>query len=297
MIKSMTGFASLTHEDERATIGVTVKTVNHRFLDVQLRMPQSLAESEPRIRALLQKRLARGRVEVAITVQLRTVPAPTVELNEDVVNALAAALERAREKGLVAGVLTPGDLLRVPQAVSIRERPVEADPAVEAQVAASVEAAIEQALADLDAMRVREGDHLRADLDGRRQLLGELVGGLEGAALEGRSGVEARLRERVREIGAELPVDETLLAQEIVRAAARSDISEEVTRFRGHLLHWGALSDNAEACGRKLDFLLQEMNREINTIGSKADGLRVSELVITAKAELEKMREQVQNVE
>jgi uncharacterized protein (TIGR00255 family) len=297
MIKSMTGFASLTHEDERATIGVTVKTVNHRFLDVQIRMPQSLGDTEPRVRALLQKRLARGRVEVAITVQLRTVPAPSVELNEDMVSALSAAIERARERGLVTGALTPGDLLRLPQALSIRERPAEADPAVEARVAASVEAALEQALADLDAMRVREGDHLRADLDGRRTLLGDLVTRLEGAAADGRSGVEARLRERVREISAELPVDEALVAQEIVRAAARSDISEEVTRFRGHLLHWGALSDNAEPCGRKLDFLLQEMNREINTIGSKADGLRVSELVITAKAELEKMREQVQNVE
>jgi uncharacterized protein (TIGR00255 family) len=297
MIKSMTGFASLTHEDERATIGVTVKTVNHRFLDVALRMPQSLAEIEPRVRALLQKRLARGRVEVAINVQLRTVPAPTVELNEEVVQALSAALDRARERGLVAGALTPGDLLRLPQALSVRERPAEADPAVSAQVAVSVEAALEQALADLDAMRVREGDHLRADLDGRRLLLGGLVDSLEGAALEGRDGVESRLRERVREISAELPVDEALVAQEIVRAAARSDISEEVTRFRGHLLHWGALSDNAEPCGRKLDFLLQEMNREINTMGSKADGLRVSELVITAKAELEKMREQVQNVE
>jgi uncharacterized protein (TIGR00255 family) len=297
MIKSMTGFASLTHEDERATIGVTVKTVNHRFLDVALRIPQSLAEIEPRVRALLQKRLARGRVEVAINVQLRTVPAPTVELNEEVVQALSAALDRARERGLVAGALTPGDLLRLPQALSVRERPAEADPAVGAQIAVSVEAALEQALADLDAMRVREGDHLRADLDGRRQLLAGLVDSLEGAALEGRTGVETRLRERVREISAELPVDEALVAQEIVRAAARSDISEEVTRFRGHLLHWGALSDNAEPCGRKLDFLLQEMNREINTMGSKADGLRVSELVITAKAELEKMREQVQNVE
>jgi uncharacterized protein (TIGR00255 family) len=297
MIKSMTGFASLTHEDERATIGVTVKTVNHRFLDVQLRIPQSLAEVEPRIRALLQKRLARGRVEMAISVQLRAVPAPTVELNEAVVNALAAAFEKARERGLVAGTLTPGDLLRLPQAISVRERLPEADPAVEAQIAVSMEAAIEQALADLDAMRVREGDHLRGDLDGRRTLLAEVVAGLEGAALEGRAGVEARLRERVRELGAELPVDETLVAQEIVRTASRSDISEEVTRFRGHLLHWGVLSDSAEPCGRKLDFLLQEMNREINTIGSKADGLRVSELIITAKAELEKMREQVQNVE
>jgi uncharacterized protein (TIGR00255 family) len=297
MIKSMTGFASLTHEDERATIGVTVKTVNHRFLDMQLRMPQSLAELESRVRAVLQKRLARGRVELAITVQPRSVPVPTVELNEELLSALAAAIERARERGVVTGALTPGDLLRLPQALSVRERPPEADPAIEAQIAASVEAALQQALADLDAMRVREGDHLRADLDGRRRLLGDLVARLEGAALEGRADVEARLRERVREIGAELPVDDGLIAQEIVRAAARSDISEEVTRFRGHLLHWGALSDNAEPCGRKLDFLLQEMNREINTMGSKADGLRVSELVITAKAELEKMREQVQNVE
>ena len=88
-----------------------------------------------------------------------------------------------------------------------------------------------------------------------------------------------------------------MVAQEIVRAAARSDISEEVTRFRGHVAHWVALADGAEPCGRKLDFLLQEMNREVNTIGSKADGLRVSELIIAAKAELEKMREQVQNVE
>jgi uncharacterized protein (TIGR00255 family) len=88
-----------------------------------------------------------------------------------------------------------------------------------------------------------------------------------------------------------------MLAQEVVRAAARSDITEEVTRFRGHLAHWTALTDSPEPCGRKLDFLLQEMNREINTIGAKADGLRISELIINAKAELEKMREQVQNVE
>jgi uncharacterized protein (TIGR00255 family) len=297
MIKSMTGFASLTHEDERATIGITVKTVNHRFLDVQLRIPQSLAELETRVRAVLQKRLSRGRVEVAISVQPRTVPTPTVELNDEVVNALAAAIDRARERGLVAGVLTPGDLLRIPQAMSVRDRLPESDPAVEAQIALSVEAALEQALADLEAMRVREGDHLRADLDGRRQLLSDLVSRLDGAANEGRAGIEARLRERVREIGADLPVDDVLIAQEIVRTAARSDISEEVTRFRGHLLHWSALSDNGEPCGRKLDFLLQEMNREINTIGSKADGLFVSELVIDAKAELEKMREQVQNVE
>jgi uncharacterized protein (TIGR00255 family) len=297
MIKSMTGFASLTHEDDRATLGVTVRSVNHRFLDLQLRVPQTLAELEPRVRALLQKRLARGRVELAISVQLRNPGTPSVELNEDFANALAAAIERARERGLVSGSLTPGDLLRHPQAIAVRERPNEADPAVEAQLGSSVEASVEQALADLDAMRVREGDHLRVDLEARRQLLAQLIEQLRLAADEGRAVVEARLRDRVAEISAELPVDQAMLAQEIVRAAARSDISEEVTRFRAHLAHWLALADSPEPCGRKLDFLLQEMNREINTVGSKADGINIAELIITAKAELEKMREQVQNVE
>ena len=293
----MTGFASLTHEDERATLGVTVRSVNHRFLDLQLRVPQSLAELEARVRALLQKRLARGRVELAISVQLRHPAAPSIELNEDFAAALVAVIERARERGLVEGRLTPGDLLRHPLAVTVRDRPAEPDPVVEAQLGSSVEASVEQALADLDAMRVREGDHLRADLETRRQLLAGLIERLREAADEGRAAVEMRLRDRVAEISAELPVDQAMLAQEIVRAASRSDISEEVTRFRAHLAHWAALADGPEPCGRKLDFLLQEMNREINTIGSKADGIHVSELIITAKAELEKMREQVQNVE
>ena len=297
MIKSMTGFASLTHEDERATIGVTVRAVNHRFLDVQLRIPQSLGEVEARVRALLQKRLSRGRVELAISLQMRIPATPTVELNADFAGALMAALDVARERGLVAGTLTPGDLLRLPQAITIRERTADADPALEAQLGASVEAAVEQALADLDAMRVREGAHLWADLDSRRGALARLIEGLAEAADTGRSELEARLRERIAELGLELPVDQAMIAQEIVRAAARSDISEEVTRFRAHLAHWEALADGQEPCGRKLDFLIQEMNREVNTLGAKADGLHVSELIINAKAELEKMREQVQNVE
>ena len=165
MIKSMTGFASLTHEDERATIGVTVRAVNHRFLDLQLRVPHLFGDVEPRLRTLLQKRLARGRVEVGISVQVRETSAPTVELNLEVTQALSVAIEQARAQGLVSGALTPGDLLRLPQAIAVRERSVEADPALEARIALSIEAAVEQALADLDAMRVREGAHLAADLD------------------------------------------------------------------------------------------------------------------------------------
>ena len=293
----MTGFASLTHEDERATIGVTVRAVNHRFLDVQLRIPQSFGDLETRVRALLQKRLARGRVELAISVQLRHVNVPAVELNEEFANALTAALDRARERGLVSGQLTPGDLLRMPQAITVRERSRDAEPEVEAQLAASVEAAVEQALADLDGMRMREGGHLRADLDARKLLLADLIEQLARAAADGRVSLESRLAERVRELSTQLPVDQAMVAQEIVRTAQRSDISEEISRFRGHIAHWDALANSSEPCGRKLDFLLQEMNREVNTLGAKADGLRVSEIIISAKAELEKMREQVQNVE
>jgi len=297
MIKSMTGFASLTHEDDRATIAVTVRAVNHRFLDLQLRVPHAFGDVEPRLRTLLQKRLSRGRVEVGISVQVRDLGVPTVELNMDVAHALSAAIEQARSQGLVSGTLSPGDLLRLPQAIAVRERSIEADPALEARIAVSIEAAVEQALADLDGMRVREGTHLATDLDARRQTLIDLIEHLRLAADHGRNALETRLRERIDELRLELPADSAMIAQEIVRAAARSDISEEVTRFRAHLAHWRALTDTDEPCGRKLDFLLQEMNREINTIGSKADGIHVSELIINAKAELERMREQVQNVE
>jgi uncharacterized protein (TIGR00255 family) len=120
---------------------------------------------------------------------------------------------------------------------------------------------------------------------------------VNGAADEGRRQLQARLTARVQELSVDTPADPNLIAQEIVKMAARSDISEEMARFRAHIAHWQSLAESPEPCGRQLDFLLQEMNREVNTIGSKADGLRVPNLVISAKAELEKMREQVQNIE
>jgi len=297
MIKSMTGFAAISREDERATVAVTIRSVNHRYLDLQLRNPQSLAAIESELRALVAKHVARGRIELSISLQLRQVAGVDVEFNEAFAQALEAALAQARERGLVAGALTPGDLLRLPQALTIRDRQPADDEATQALVAAQAREAVEQALVALDLMRSREGDQLRGDLDNRRFFVASLVERIAAAADEGRAAMEQRLAERVRELRTELQADETAVAQEIVRMAARSDISEEVERFRGHVSHWAALAEAAEPCGRKLDFLLQEMNREVNTMGSKADGLRVSELIIAAKAELEKMREQVQNVE
>jgi uncharacterized protein (TIGR00255 family) len=296
MIKSMTGFASLTRDDELATISVSIKAVNHRFLDVQLRIPQTLAGAESRIRNLIQSRVARGRVELSVTLQQRRAPGIEIELNEPFLDALKAALERARERGYVVGQIATGDLLRFPQALAIREKvdDVVTEPS---PLVARGEEAIAAALDELDAMRTREGGYLRTDLDSRRARLADLFEQVSTASEQGMAGLQARLIERVRELRADALADEALVAQEIAKFVGRSDITEEVVRFRGHLDHWQALSDSPEPCGRKLDFLLQEMNREVNTAGSKAEGPTVSELIVALKADLEKMREQVQNVE
>ena len=263
MIKSMTGFASLTQDDEAATITVTIRSVNHRFLDLQLRLPSSLAPLESRLRARVQQRVARGRVEVTVSLQQRRAATLDVELNEAFLQALDAALNRAREKGFVQGAMTPGDLLRFPQALAIKDRS-EDSPAVEEQSAAlngRIEEAVAAALESLDDMRTREGGFLRAELDARRLLLGELFERVAAAAEQGLETLRVRLVERVKELRADGLADETTVAQEIARYVGRSDITEEVVRFRGHLEHWRALTESSEPCGRKLDFLLQGMNR------------------------------------
>jgi uncharacterized protein (TIGR00255 family) len=297
MIKSMTGFASVSQEDDRASIGVTVRSVNHRYLDVQLRLPQSLGQLETRLRGGVQARVARGRVEVAVLVQMRQEPVLKISINEAFTRALAEALDTARKAGLVQGSLVPGDLLRFPQALTVREEAPEVDDEARAALEASILKAVDAALGELDAMRVHEGAQLRADLDGRKSGVLAAVEDVALKAAAGEAGLRERLAKRVGDLAAELATDPAAVAQEVVRFAARSDISEEVVRFRAHVQQWTSLSDGPEPCGRKLDFLLQEMNREVNTIGSKADGLGIPEAIIGIKAELEKMREQVQNVE
>ena len=245
----------------------------------------------------MQSRVSRGRVEISVSIQQRRTSAVEVELNEPFLDALKVALERARERGYVEGAdWRVGPAAVSAGAVDSREGRGRA-PDDPSPLAGKVEEAIAAALDELDTMRVREGGYLKADLDARRVRLGELFGQVAAAAEQGIAGLQARLLERVRELRAEALADEALVAQEIAKFVGRSDITEEVVRFRGHLEHWQALTESPEPCGRKLDFLLQEMNREVNTAGSKAEGPAVSEVIVTLKADLEKMREQVQNVE
>ncbi len=295
MIKSMTGFASLTREDEALTVSVTARSVNHRYLDLQVHLPSSLLRLESGIRDEAQRHLARGRVEMRIAVRRRSRLPVEVEVDEKLIAALVQVAARPDVERATGGRWTVGDLLGFPQVVTVAERTAELDDGPDVETA--VAGVISEALGELDRMRTNEGGHLRADLDERLAALCQLIDRIEQGASAGAEALGQRLEARLAEIGPDVHADQAALAQEVVRFVARSDIHEEVARLRAHVSHWGMLADAPEPCGRKLDFLLQEMNREVNTIGSKADGHETSGLVVAAKAELEKLREQTQNVE
>jgi len=294
----MTGFAAVSREDVGHKVSVTAKSVNHRFLDLAVKLPSVLAAAESRIRAALQQRLVRGRVELTVAVEWIAPPVREVVLDHDLLDRIAQVFAAARARGVVSGELTVSDVLRLPQVLDVRLKAGEplaaasADPLtvlMDVVVAESVEALVR--------MRETEGQFLATDLDRRVSALGNYVDDLERLARAGQAQLETRLRERLAAMPPDLAGDPSAVAQEVVRFVARSDVDEEVVRLRGHFAHWRELASGPDACGRKLDFLVQEMNREINTLGSKAEGAGATEVVVAAKAELERVREQVQNVE
>ncbi len=297
MIRSMTGFAAISREEGGQRVNVTVKSVNHRFLDVQVKASSLVAAIEGRLRSHLQQRLTRGRVELTIGLEFTAPPPREVVLDEALLARVSEAMEAARAKGLVTTGLSASDALRIPQILDIRSRAADGTATLADDAAALVDRVVGEAIDALVTMRETEGRFLAADLDARVATLLEFVAELERLAQDGQHQLAARLRERLAALPADLAGDPQTMAQEVVRFVARSDVDEEIVRLRGHVEHWRALSAGLEPCGRKLDFLVQEMNREINTIGSKAEGARATEVVIAAKAELERVREQVQNVE
>lgn len=296
MIRSMTGFASISREEGGQQATVTIRSVNHRFLDLVIKSPQTLAPIESRLRSLVQQRLTRGRVELSLFLEWTADLGREVVLNEPLLERVAQAVETAREKGYVSGGLSVTDLLRIPQLLDIRQVDSASTGPSDA-TSTLVENVVVDALDALIVMRETEGRFLRTDVDTRVAALETLVDDVEREARDGQQRLELKLRERLSSLAADVQGDPVAVAQEIVRFVARSDVDEELVRLRGHFGHWRALADGVEPCGRKLDFLVQEMNRELNTIGSKAEGGRATEIVIAAKAELERLREQVQNVE
>jgi len=291
MIRSMTGFGA-----GRAAVGgedldVEVRSVNHKFCEVKARLPRELSALEVDVVRTVKDRLARGGVEVSVRrggAAASFAPRVDVALAESYARAFAEIQARL---GL-PGQVTLAEVIAADGVVRLEEREVNVDAARDA-----LRRALSAALEALVVMRAREGEALSRDLASRLDTVDAAVVRVDGLVPRTVEHHRVRLAERVAELARGVSVDPARLAQEVALFADRTDVTEEVTRLRSHLAQARALLTVAEPAGRKLDFLVQEMHREANTIGSKSQSADIAGLVVTLKTEIERMREQVQNVE
>ncbi|MGQ0571061.1 MAG: YicC/YloC family endoribonuclease [Armatimonadota bacterium] len=293
MIRSMTGFGTATAEVPGGRLAVEVRSVNHRFSEVQIRMPRDLAPLEDRARAVVQARIRRGRVELVITRDDGTRRPRMVRADVEIAAAYAHALRELAGVIGTSGDVTLDQVASLPDVLKVEDERTDLEllwPVLEAAVRAASE--------HLVAMRAAEGMRLAADLLSRVGALEELTVSIAGRCRDVVRAYGERLHARLAELLGETPIDEARMATELALFAERSDITEELTRLRSHLVQFRqTVAEEDAAVGRKLDFILQEMSRETNTIGSKANDLEITRTIIAMKSELESLREQVQNVE
>jgi uncharacterized protein (TIGR00255 family) len=291
MIRSMTGFGSGRAAEGAEAIDVEVRSVNHKYCEVKVRLPRELAAIELEVARAVKARLARGGVEVSV----RRSGAPSAGVPR-VDAALAAEYARAfaelQARLGLPGTVTLAEVMSAEGVVRLEERA----PDVEAGRAA-VSTALAVALDALAAMRELEGEALARDLAGRLDAVEALVGRVETLAPLSIEHYRVRLGERIQEVARGFSPDPARLAQEVALFADRMDVTEEITRLRSHVAQTRGLMAGSEPAGRKMEFLVQEMHREVNTIGSKSQSAEIAAIVVTLKAEIERMREQVQNVE
>ena len=293
MIRSMTGYGAASSATEALRAAVTARALNHRFLEVVCHIPRRLAPIEHEIRDLVGRRLARGRIEITVQAHGGAAAATPVVVSRPLVSALVRALRDLQaELGLEGGV-TVTDVVRFPGAVEVPEELASADP----DVRACVLALAEETLVSLIAMREAEGARLHEDLLRSLEAILASAGRIEMLAAEGREAKRTALVERLRGLQADLGLDEARLYAEIARAVERHDVAEEVQRLRSHVDMAKALMGAEGPCGKRLDFLAQELMREANTVGSKSAAASLTQEVVGLKSDIERFREQVQNVE
>lgn len=288
---SMTGFGTASQSWPEVAIGVEIRSVNSRYLDLRFRLPKEAQILEAVIRDRVQAQLSRGRVEVSLTLELRS--ENQLALNEALVRSYWQAAEQVAALG-VPGELTVESLLQFPGVL----QQVELDLS-EGKLQDCVVQVVDQALSQVVEARHQEGEALRQDLLGRLQRMSELVRQISSQAEDLTLLYRERLLKRVASLQSEGNFDEGRLAQEVCFYAERADITEELTRLETHIRRLISLleAEPEGQLGRNLDFLCQEMNREMNTIASKASKASISEAAVEGKVEIEKIREQVQNVE
>jgi uncharacterized protein (TIGR00255 family) len=292
-MKSMTGYGKGMVAGDDFSVSVDLKTVNNRFLDIHLRVGSELASLEPSIKKRITSRLTRGRVDV--TVSLERVAQVAYELNRPLIAGYINALKQLQQDFDIAGELDINVLARIPGALQPARN------SIDDRVFTGLERALDQALDELEKMREQEGEALKNELRDRVRKIESLVPVIEASAAGLADAYRLRLQKRIGELlnrgGQIVEVDPVRLAQEVAYLADRSDVSEEMVRLRSHLSQFQEALNAPGEAGKMLDFLLQELNREANTTLSKSTDLVIKEAGLAIKAEVEKLREQVQNVE
>jgi len=293
MIKSMTGFASASATAAGLTVSIEIRTYNSRNLDSALRLPAGYTDLEERVRSVIAARLARGRIETRIHIEDVSDSASPVEVDLARARAVISALEQLKTELGLEGAVSLELLVGVGGVLKTVQPKADLD-----AVWPVLEGCLVQALDGLDAMRATEGRNLAIDLGARIDALEAAIGDISRKSAGLATLYQERLKERITTLTQGLvDIDPARIAQEAAFLADRADISEEIVRAGSHLSQFRSIMDAAEPGGRKLNFLLQELNREFNTMGSKISNAAAGHVVVEVKAELEKIREQIQNVE
>ncbi len=291
-LRSMTGYARATGTNEAFEVTAEIRSVNHRFLDLRVRAPASIATLERQIRERVNQAMSRGKVDVNVHLKPRAESAYELEVDGPM---LAELIEKAgglAEEHGVSGEISTSDLVGFSPAFRVKER----DLSTGVGLWEALQPVLDEALGNMEQMRAAEGKEMRVDLDARIQTIAGHVDRIEVLSEASREVKRQQLQQKVEEI-LESAVEPAAMAMEVAKLVERSDIAEEITRFRSHLTLWTEAAATPGPCGKKLDFIVQEMNREVNTIGSKCQDAEMTENVIAIKSELERVREQVQNIE
>ena len=294
MIKSMTGYGRAEAIINEKKVVIEIKSLNHRFLEVFIRLPGTYSPLEPEIKKKVSERFARGRIEVSIRRDSEQSPAAEsrFELNLPVIRNYYGMISSLKEELGLKEEISLGVLLSMKDAITVSEPVIDIGSVWE-----SLQPVLECAMDGLESMRGQEGEIICRDLRERLELIGSLLEKINSKAPQLALEYQKRLADRVKELTGGIAIDEGRLAQEVAIMAERSDITEEIVRFRSHLIQMDAIMRSSEAVGRKIDFLLQEINREANTIGSKSPDAEISQIVVEIKSELSRLREQAQTIE
>lgn len=292
MLKSMTGYGHAEVIDKGKKVGVEIKAVNHRYSDLNIKVPRMYAFLEDSIRQNIKSFLKRGKVDIYVSIESFDGEPKKVTMNEDLALNYMSAINDFCEKHTVKNDLAISTLIRLPDVFEIEQIEDDND-----ELCAIVINALEMAAVSFMEMRIKEGEKLKGDLEERSSIIEKAVYEIEQKAPEIVIEYTKKIRIRMKEILDSTDIDEARLLNEVAIFADRINVSEEIVRLKSHLQQMRDMIEETEPVGRKLDFLIQEMNREINTIGSKTNDLATSKIVVLVKSEIEKLREQIQNVE